>query len=126
LLQKIVDDETEDLFDVPDLLWETYAIGSGWDIREPIKFVNGLEKVLRNMVGVSEDAAFEQEKDDEPSADEKETEDDGASSDEDEGASGKTDEPAWNKEEWEKENQELNDAFGTDDMVDDPIEHDEF
>jgi heat shock protein 90kDa beta len=56
LLEKATAKKTEDIKHIPEVLFETYAIGSGFDPRSPAEFVKSVESLLRQQLGVSESA----------------------------------------------------------------------
>lgn len=56
LLKKIQDSKQDDIELLVPILFETYAIGSGYDTRQPADFVKSVEALARKELGVSADA----------------------------------------------------------------------
>ncbi|KAK6098261.1 hypothetical protein MT418_002308 [Batrachochytrium dendrobatidis] len=52
MLKKLNDGEEEAMSDVPYLLFEATAIGSGWEPRDTRKFMTSVEGTLRRFIGV--------------------------------------------------------------------------
>ncbi|KAJ1345330.1 hypothetical protein BSLG_000843 [Batrachochytrium salamandrivorans] len=52
MLKKIMDGDKDSISDVPYILFESTAIGSGWEPRDTTKFMTSVEGALRRFVGV--------------------------------------------------------------------------
>ncbi|KAJ3261186.1 hypothetical protein HK103_006495 [Boothiomyces macroporosus] len=54
LLENVKEGNTDSIKHLPAALFEIYAIGSGYDVRNPTAFINTLETVFRDVLGVEQ------------------------------------------------------------------------